>query len=233
MFAAGIITGEVSGVSCVLHETGAGIALWATPVLLALTAMVPTIRQRHATTATAMLLTAVFATGILRTNTGGSGTEKRAERTGTMEYVARHADTQRAKLKGIYKEIGLRGDEYAIVVAMTLGEKEDTSQRLKEAYRNSGAAHIFALSGMHMSILFFFLCCIIPYRKHPPHISRGADSGNMGLCDAGRGTPLGGEGGDNAEHIHSVDCSGQTKRQQNSIACNGISDIDRKTGVAV
>lgn len=168
MFAAGIITGEVSGVSCVLHETGARIALWATPVLLALTTMVPTIRQRHATTATAMLLTAVFATGILRTDTGGSGTEKRAEQTGTMEYVARHADTQRAKLKGIYKEIGLRGDEYAIVVAMTLGEKEDTSQRLKEAYRNSGAAHIFALSGMHMSILFFFLCCIIPYRKHPP-----------------------------------------------------------------
>lgn len=168
MFAAGIITGEVSGVSCMLHETGVKIALWATPVLLALTAMVPAIRQRHATTATAMLLTAVFVTGVLRIDTCGCRSEMRTEGTGTMEYLARYADTQRAKLKGIYKEIGLQGDEYAIVAAMTLGEKEDVSQRLKEAYRDSGAAHIFALSGMHMGILFFFLCCIVPYRKHPP-----------------------------------------------------------------
>lgn len=74
---------------------------------------------------------------------------------------------KRLLLANIYAEQGLKGDEKAVVTAMTLGEKKEISQELKQAYSKSGAAHVFALSGLHIGIIFCILMLVMPRRRHP------------------------------------------------------------------
>ncbi len=75
---------------------------------------------------------------------------------------------QRKALAEKFRQSGeLQDDEYAIVTAMTLGEKQNISRELKQVYSISGASHVFALSGLHVSILFGLLMFLLPSRRHP------------------------------------------------------------------
>ncbi len=75
---------------------------------------------------------------------------------------------QRKALAEKFRQSGeLEDDEYAIVTAMTLGEKQNISRELKQVYSISGASHVFALSGLHVSILFGLLMFLLPSRRHP------------------------------------------------------------------
>ena len=47
--------------------------------------------------------------------------------------------------------------EGGVVVAMTMGDKRDINRDLRADYSESGAAHVLALSGMHIGIVFFLL----------------------------------------------------------------------------
>lgn len=58
----------------------------------------------------------------------------------------------------------LSQEEYALVAAMTLGEKSFLSPSTKEEYSATGASHVLALSGMHLSILIMLLKLLIPRR---------------------------------------------------------------------
>lgn len=73
----------------------------------------------------------------------------------------------RQELSAVYRLVGLEGDCYGVVNAMTLGDKSGISQALRQAYRVSGAAHVFALSGLHLSVVFIFLSCLLPRRRFP------------------------------------------------------------------
>lgn len=46
---------------------------------------------------------------------------------------------------------------YAVVAAMTLGEKSALSQELRDVYAVTGAAHVLALSGLHLGIIYSLL----------------------------------------------------------------------------
>jgi len=46
------------------------------------------------------------------------------------------------------------GDELAILKALAIGDKSDISFELKETYRESGAMHLLALSGLHVGIIY-------------------------------------------------------------------------------
>jgi len=59
-----------------------------------------------------------------------------------------------------YGQLGLADDEYAVVAAMTLGDKSKISRQTKEEYSVSGAAHILALSGMHLGIIYVIFSTI-------------------------------------------------------------------------
>ncbi|MDX2223289.1 MAG: ComEC/Rec2 family competence protein [Rhodospirillaceae bacterium] len=47
----------------------------------------------------------------------------------------------------------LPGDRGAVTVALTTGEQSLISERLQEAYRAAGLAHLLSISGVHMSLL--------------------------------------------------------------------------------
>lgn len=56
-------------------------------------------------------------------------------------------------------------DAYAVVAAMTLGDKSALSQELKETYAVTGASHVLALSGLHLSIIYMVLSLLVVNRR--------------------------------------------------------------------
>ena len=68
----------------------------------------------------------------------------------------------RRKMYEKYKEWGLEGNTLAVVSAVTLGNKRDIDQGLKEVYSSSGASHVLAVSGLHVGIMCAFLYFLLP-----------------------------------------------------------------------
>lgn len=71
-------------------------------------------------------------------------------------------EEKRMELSNIYQAQGLTDDEYAIVAAMTLGERYRVSAELREVYSITGASHLFALSGLHLGIIYMLLTMLRP-----------------------------------------------------------------------
>ena len=54
---------------------------------------------------------------------------------------------------------------YAVVAAMALGDKSALSRGLKETYAVTGASHVLALSGLHLSIIYMLLSLLVVNRR--------------------------------------------------------------------
>ena len=52
-------------------------------------------------------------------------------------------------------------DAYAVVAAMTLGDKSALTHELREVYSVTGASHVLALSGLHLSIIYMLLTLLL------------------------------------------------------------------------
>ena len=67
-----------------------------------------------------------------------------------FEFWERCTDMLQQRLQAM----GLSEETYGQVVALTLGKREYLSPVTKALYREAGASHMLALSGMHLSILY-------------------------------------------------------------------------------
>ena len=65
------------------------------------------------------------------------------------------------RMKGDYPE----NDAYAVVAAMVLGDKSVLSKELKDIYSVTGAAHVLALSGLHLGVIYMLLSSLISRRR--------------------------------------------------------------------
>lgn len=74
----------------------------------------------------------------------------------------------RAKVISFYERLGFADERLALLSALTLGEKRDFPQELKENYSAAGASHILALSGLHLGILYMLLTFFFPVWGHKP-----------------------------------------------------------------
>lgn len=63
----------------------------------------------------------------------------------------------RSHLLRKYSSLGVTGEEFAVVSAMTLGAKSFITDKLRDAYSATGTSHILALSGMHLGIIYSLL----------------------------------------------------------------------------
>jgi competence protein ComEC len=54
-------------------------------------------------------------------------------------------------------QAGFKDDELAVVQALLLGDRNDISGKTYDDYKNAGAVHILALSGLHIGILLFII----------------------------------------------------------------------------
>lgn len=64
-----------------------------------------------------------------------------------------------------YRSMGFSGEAYAVVAAMTLGDKSAMTSELKDVYAISGASHVLALSGLHLGIVYVLLSLLVPGRR--------------------------------------------------------------------
>lgn len=71
------------------------------------------------------------------------------------------ADSYREKVIALYRQLGFTGDELAVLSALTIGDKTELSESVRESYSIVGASHILALSGLHIGLLYAFLFFIL------------------------------------------------------------------------
>ena len=67
----------------------------------------------------------------------------------------------RIQLSDGFVSFGISGDENAVVNAMALGDKSGISPQLKYLYSQTGASYVLALSGMHLTIIYFILSWVV------------------------------------------------------------------------
>ncbi|CAM1350827.1 ComEC/Rec2 family competence protein [Tenacibaculum crassostreae] len=62
-------------------------------------------------------------------------------------------------------------DEYAVINALLLGQRQEISKELLDDYTNAGAIHILAISGLHIGIILLLLSYLLkPLEKLPKGI---------------------------------------------------------------
>lgn len=79
----------------------------------------------------------------------------------TREYMLQ----VREGLTEQYLTAGLEGESYAIVSAMTLGDKTALTRDIRDTYSVTGASHVLALSGLHLGIIYWFITLLITGRR--------------------------------------------------------------------
>lgn len=67
----------------------------------------------------------------------------------------------REQIVRIFQSWGLEGEVLAVVSALTVGDKSELTQELKDSYTAAGTSHILALSGMHIVLLAFIVSWIL------------------------------------------------------------------------
>ncbi len=132
---------------------------WWLAVLAALVVAACLLWRFHRLQVTTMMA-AVVLFGALLVNVRGA--EKGAEGFGPSAPFFHH---QRELLLQRFEEAGLSGDQYAVVAAMTLGDKSALTRELKETYNVTGASHILALSGLHLGIIYALLSLLTVGRR--------------------------------------------------------------------
>lgn len=78
--------------------------------------------------------------------------------------LAMRALAVREKMVDRYRSLGFEDDDLSLLSALTIGEKRDFPQELKESYAAAGASHVLALSGLHLGILYLLLTMLLPLR---------------------------------------------------------------------
>lgn len=77
----------------------------------------------------------------------------------------RYAETARASIIEIYEGNDIEGENLAVLIALTLGDKSYLDFELQKQYAGAGAMHILAVSGLHVGIVFLifnFLLSLLP-----------------------------------------------------------------------
>ncbi len=75
----------------------------------------------------------------------------------------------RERILNVYRSWGLDRDVYAVVSALTVGDKGALSRELRNVYTVAGTSHVLALSGLHVGIL----ALVLSWALFPLRLVRG------------------------------------------------------------
>ena len=159
MLSAGIIVGHYAGLhDFIATHTPLSVTAISGIVTLVMVSAAAMLRTSDRL-ATLLLLASTFSLGVfLISNDNNSYCFS------FTNTITEYANNCRTRLLTVFSTCGLQHDDYAIVTAMTLGERGMISHDLREAYSISGASHVFALSGMHLGIIYALLSALLPRR---------------------------------------------------------------------
>ena len=94
--------------------------------------------------------------GVVASGYVASGDWQKIGRDNSFSLI-RTAQKCRLYLLNIYRNMNIPDDEFSIAASLTLGYKDALSPELRESFSATGAAHILAVSGMHVGIIFIVL----------------------------------------------------------------------------
>lgn len=134
------------------------VPFWVPIVLLVLASALRKVRIASSL----LLLCTAFSLGLFLISNSNRHNGAPAVPLPYADRVEEWMQERREQLLMVYQEQGIQGDEYSVLAAMTLGERSKVDKTLKESYNVSGATHVFALSGMHLGIIFMILSILIP-----------------------------------------------------------------------
>lgn len=84
----------------------------------------------------------------------------------TVEWMKIVMKRFRQRLLAYYSSFGADRETYAVIAAMTLGDKSALPKELKDDYSVAGASHVLALSGLHLGIIYTILSLLtLGYRR--------------------------------------------------------------------
>ena len=72
----------------------------------------------------------------------------------------------RRKLLDIFRSHDILQHDFAVIAAMTLGDKSQLSQETKDLFSATGASHVLALSGLHLGIVYGLLSMLYRGRRY-------------------------------------------------------------------
>lgn len=75
--------------------------------------------------------------------------------------IASMAENCRTTLLGLYGDLQLPKDQFAVLAALTLGFKDAIDPELREDFSHSGAMHILAVSGLHVGVIYLILQALL------------------------------------------------------------------------
>lgn len=81
----------------------------------------------------------------------------RTERPQNTVNLKRRALLVRNMVLQRYRDLGIAGDEFAVLSALTIGYKEELSRDIRESYSVAGVSHVLALSGLHIGVLCYIV----------------------------------------------------------------------------
>ena len=86
-------------------------------------------------------------------------------RLGVMQRVLIGMRSARDRLLLHNEKHNMSESAYAVVAAMTMGDRSRLTRELRQSYAASGASHVLALSGLHLGVIYGLLSLIFVHRR--------------------------------------------------------------------
>lgn len=86
-------------------------------------------------------------------------------RLGIMQRVLIGMRSARDRLLSHNEIHNMSESAYAVVAAMTMGDRSRLTRELRQSYAASGASHVLALSGLHLGVIYGLLSLIFVHRR--------------------------------------------------------------------
>ncbi|HYX09124.1 MAG TPA: ComEC/Rec2 family competence protein, partial [Bacteroidales bacterium] len=77
--------------------------------------------------------------------------------------LRRNAASIRDKVTAIYRKYGIVGQQFAVLEALTLGDKNELDKETVSAFAKSGAMHVLAVSGLHTGIIYLVFAFLLKF----------------------------------------------------------------------
>lgn len=86
-------------------------------------------------------------------------------RLGVMQRVLIGMRSARDRLLLHNEKHNMSESAYAVVAAMTMGDRSGLTRELRQSYAASGASHVLAISGLHLGVIYGLLSLIFVHRR--------------------------------------------------------------------
>ena len=81
----------------------------------------------------------------------------------TAFSIRREAGKWQQYLLAVYRKFYIRGDEFSVLSALTLGYTDDLQPDIRASYSATGVVHILSVSGMHVGIVYVVMVFLLGF----------------------------------------------------------------------